>query len=197
MADGELVPLATKAIEKLGLSTEVRHALVAVQAELTAAYQKNFVEMLQAMRMQAAALRRLQTTLNLLIEEIAPKIKVHLPSPVHIEVAASGEAPDLASALVTADPIGAGFMLTQADLSNALNLHQTDVSTLVKAFNLREDENCAVVVRRGKRHDTVNYHPRAIQRFRELVAEPPSGLSSSEKKALARVARSLLVAPGK
>lgn len=69
-----------------------------------------------------------------------------------------GEQADLPSAVVVADPIAAGYALTQTNLAEALNLSIADVSELVRAFKLKQDD-CAVTVRKGQRSDTANYHP--------------------------------------
>jgi hypothetical protein len=191
MAEGTIVELSSKAIEKLDLTPEVREALLAVQADLTAAYQQRFVEMIQAISRQASALERLQNTLNILVEHLAPTLKSRLP--VALAVTAPGEAPDVASVAITADPIGAGYTLTQAAFAEALSLSLADVSVLARAFKLSEDENCAIVVRHGKNYDIVNYHPRALDRFRRLVAQPPAGLSRTQRAALDRVAKKLIM----
>lgn len=188
----DAVNLATYAIDRLDLSPEVKTALMAIQADVTAAYQKNFVDMVEAIRRQASTLERLQTTLNLLVEKIAPEIKDRVP--VALRVAMEGERPDVTSAVVVADPIATGYMMTQADLAAALGLTQPDVSAFVRAFKLNEDGECAVVVRKGsekRSQQTVNYHPRAIEKFRTLVKSPPSKLTDDQKKILTRVSTRL------
>jgi hypothetical protein len=193
-SEDEPVSLATRAIEGLDLDPDVRRALLALQAEVTAAYQKNFVSMVETMKRQASALERLQMTLALLVEKIAPEIKDRVPAT--LRVASADESPDLASAIVLADPIAAGYTLTQANLAEALGLQQPDVSVLVRAFGINDEEECAVTVRRGKSgQNTTNYHPRAIQRFRELVAHPPSSLTAAQASALKRTIQRLVVVP--
>lgn len=189
MPEADDVNLATYAIDRLGLSPEVKAALVAIQADVTAAYQKNFVEMVETIRRQASALERLQTTLTLLVEKLAPEIKDQIP--VALRVAEDGEQPDITSRVVVADPIATGYTMTQADLASALGLTQPDVSVFVRAFKLTDDGECAVVVRKGSKQATVNYHPRAIERFRVLVTSPPAKLSEEQKKILERVTRRL------
>jgi hypothetical protein len=183
------VNLATYAIDRLGLDPEVKSALVAIQADVTAAYQKNFVDMVETIRRQASTLERLQTTLNLLVEKLAPELKDRIP--VALRVAKDGETPDITSPMVVADPIATGYTMTQADLAAALDLSAPDVSVFVRAFQLTEDEECAVAVRKGSKQPTVNYHPRAIERFRALVASPPPNLTDEQKKILSRVTRRL------
>ena len=189
MPEPDDVNLATYAIDRLGLDPEVKSALVAIQADLTAAYQKNFVDMVETIRRQASALERLQTTLNLLVERFAPDLKNRIP--VALQVAKDGETPDITSPVVVADPIATGYTMTQADLAAALGLSAPDVSVFVRAFQFHEDEESAVVVRKGSKLPTVNYHPRAIERFRALVASPPTKLTEDQKKILSRVKRRL------
>jgi hypothetical protein len=81
--------------------------------------------------------------------------------------------------------------MSQAQLAKALGLPQADVSILVRAFKLNEDENCAVVVRRGSGAEISNYHARAIDRFREFVAAPPANLDANQRSALERVKKRL------
>lgn len=189
MPESDDVNLATYAIDRLGLDPEIKNVLVAIQADITAAYQKNFIEMVETIRRQASTLERLQTTLNLLVEALAPQIKDRIP--VALRVAKDDETPDITSPVVVADPIATGYTMTQADLASALGLSQPDVSVFVRAFQLTEEEECAVVVRKGTKQPTVNYHPRAIDRFRALVASPPAELSEEQRKILARVTRRL------
>jgi hypothetical protein len=187
--DDDVVDLPARAIDKLGLSAEVREALLGIQAELTAAYQKSFIEMVTAINKQASALDRLQSTLSLLVTRLAPDLKGQVPA--ILRVAGPGEEPDLASALVTADPMAAGYTMSQAALAEALGLSQADVSVLVKAFRMPEDGECAVVVRQGKRGQTVNYRPHAIERFKEWLRNPPGDLSRDQRNALLRVRKQL------
>lgn len=181
--------LATYAIDRLELDPEIKTALIAIQANVTAGYQRNFVDMVETIRRQASALERLQTTLNLLVERLAPDLKDRIP--VALRVARDGESPDITTPLVVADPIAAGYTMTQADLASALGLSAPDVSVFVRAFQLTEDEECAVVVRKGRKQPTVNYHPRAIERFRALVATPPTNLTDEQQTILSRVTRRL------
>jgi hypothetical protein len=184
--DDATLSLAASAIERLDLGEEAKQALHAILAELAGQYQQSFVLMLETQRKQASALERLQTTLQLLVEKIAPELKERIPVPIRL--AEDGEHADLASALVVTDPIAAGYVMSQAQLAQALALSQADVSVLVRAFKLDGEEDCAVVLRKGANGSRfVNYHPRAIERFRELVERPPTGLDTNQKSALARV----------
>lgn len=169
------VELSHRAVDALGLSPQVSRALKDIQAEVAEEYRESFVEMLQAIQRQASQLDRIQATLQVLVEHLAPTLKDTVPTAFRI--AAASEAPDLASTLVVADPIGMGYSLTQTDIARALGLPPPYVSTLIRAFKLDDDEECAVVVRRGKKSKLVNYHPAVIARFRELVREPPEQLS--------------------
>ena len=64
----------------------------------------------------------------------------------------------------------------------------------MRAFKLNEDGECAVIVRKGsekRSQQTVNYHPRAIEKFRVLVKTPPSKLTDEQQKILKRVSTRL------
>jgi hypothetical protein len=88
-----------------------------------------------------------------------------------------------------ADPIGQGFTLSQATLAKVLGISSADVSILSKAFKLDKDAGCAVVVRSGPRNKIVNYNERSIERFRELVKDPPQDLDPTAEAAVVRVRR--------
>jgi hypothetical protein len=177
--------LSSRAIEDLGLSPDVARALSDVQGEIAHAYRESFVVMLQTLKQQTAAIERIQSTLQILVEHLAPELSDRVPAA--FSVAPSGERPDLAKALVVADPIAAGFTLSQSGLAEALGLKPSDVSVLVKAFGLARDPKCAVVVRKGSQREIVNYHPKAVQRFQALVKKPPAGLEGNALSALRRV----------
>ncbi|HEU4534679.1 MAG TPA: hypothetical protein VFS00_11200, partial [Polyangiaceae bacterium] len=85
-----------------------------------------------------------------------------------------------------ADPMGAGFTLTQRALAEALAIPASYVSALVRAFKLDEDPLYALTVRPGAKR-LVNYHPRAIDRFRELVHSPPAWLDPRARRTLDQV----------
>jgi hypothetical protein len=188
-ADDQPLSLAARAIDRLELSTEAKDALRAILADLAAQYQQSFVKMLETQRMQASALDRLQTTLQLLVEKIAPEIKDRIPVPIRL--ASDGDSRDLTSALVVADPIATGYTMSQANLAEALQLSQADVSVLVRALGIIDDGECAVIVRKGPKK-IANYHPRAIDRFRARVTSPPEDLDATQKSALDRVRRRLI-----
>lgn len=179
------------AISRLNLSPEVETAFKDVQAELSNAYRDAFIEITAALREQASALNRIQTTLAMLVTAVKPELQGQVPPA--IRVAGAGEAADLASAVVVADPIGAGYSLGQSQIAQALGITQADVSILARAFQLKDDPECAVVVRKGKRSEMVNYHPRAILKFRELIADPPSGLSRNENRTIDRARRRMII----
>lgn len=122
-------------------------------------------------------------------KRLAPELKDRIP--VALRAAQDGETPDITSPVVVADPIATGYTMTQADLASALGLSAPDVSVFVRAFQLTEEEECAVTVRKGSKQPTVNYHPRAIDRVRALVASPPADLTEEQKKILSRVTRRL------
>lgn len=179
------------AISRLNLSPEVETAFKDVQAELSNAYRDAFVEITAALREQASALNRIQTTLAMLVTAVKPELQGQVPPA--IRVAGEGEAVDLATAVVVADPIGAGYSLGQSQIAQALGITQSDVSILARAFQLKEDPECAVVVRKGKRSEMVNYHPRAIMRFRELIADPPAELPRNVSKSIDRARRRMII----
>lgn len=179
---------AAKSIDALQLSPQVSKALTRIQAEIGDVYRERFIEMTEVLRQQASALARIQETLHILVEAVAPKLVGQIPAAVRI--AADGETPDLASTLVVADPIGAGYTLSQADITKALGLaNAADVSVLMRAFKLVDREDCAVTVRKGNRSKMVNYHPRAVEALRQCIASPPENVSltADQVAALKRV----------
>jgi hypothetical protein len=168
--------LAATAIDHLKLSPAVESHLKEIQAEVNDAYRERFIEMTELLRQQASTLARIQETLHILVKAVQPTLAETVPAAVR--VARDGEQPDLASAVVIADPIGAGYTLSQADLTKALGLpNAADVSILVRAFKLDVNGDCAVVVRTGANKKIVNYHPNAIEVLRSFIARPPEGLS--------------------
>lgn len=195
----KVVEAAAKPINDLGLSPPVAKVLRSIQAEVAEAYRERFIEMTETLRQQASTLARIQETLHILVQALQPQLAASLGDqkvPVAMRVASDGEIPDLASAVVVADPIGAGYMLSQTDLAKALGLPHTgasvtDVGILLKAFKLQDDDDCAVTVRPGTRNKIINYHPRAVDRLRELIAEPPPGLTAAQRSSLDRVRRRL------
>lgn len=134
-----------------------------------------------ALREQGATLQRIQATLEQLLRGL------RLPA----ATAAGGPAP----AATVADPMGAGFTLSQRALAEALGLPASYVSTLVRAFKLDEDPRYALTVRPGAKR-LVNYHPRAVERFRELVRCPPASLEPRARRTLDQV-RSRLSEPAR
>jgi hypothetical protein len=146
--------------------------------------------MAEAIARQASALDRIQTTLSILVAKIAPELNDQVPAA--ISVAPDGSRPDLASAIVVADPIGAGFTLSQQALATAIGISQADLSVLDRAWKLRDTEGCAVTVRKGPRRNAVNYHRRAVSRFLQLVeSAPTSTLNAEQRSALRRVKTAL------
>ncbi len=186
----EVKEFGTKAIDELGLPPDLKKALQEIQTDLSEDYRASFIAMAEAISKQASAIDRIQTTLNILVKAVAPQVASSLPAA--IQLVGDGKEPDLATALVVADPIGAGYTLSQKALSQALGLSQAYVSVLVRAFKLPDDGKCAVTVRRGGAKEMVNYHPRAVARFLELVANPPKSLDKKQQYALGRV-RALLL----
>jgi hypothetical protein len=155
--------ISSKALDQLPLQLEVKEVLKDLQAEVADAYREGFVEMVQAIRQQASVLERIQTTLGILVKHLDSKLEGQLPAAVR--VAGDGESPDLATAVVVADPIGAGFTMSQTDIAKALGISQADVSVLLRAFALNKDEKCSVVVRPGdnKQRAVVGAPPASLQ----------------------------------
>ncbi len=193
MAD--VTDLGMKSVENLGLSPKAEAKLKEIHLGLADAYREQYMELLQAINTQASTLRRIQETLNILVQHVAPHIKLDEGVIVPIAVQPTGDLnqADLARALVVADPIGAGYTLSQRDLASALapGVTQPDISVLVRAFKLTDDGNCAVVVRKGTSRDFVNYHPRAVARLKELILLPAKQLKPTEQRALERVRKRL------
>jgi hypothetical protein len=174
----------------------VKDTLRALQADVTAAYQRNFVSLVATLQRQASALDRLQTTLQLLVERIAPDLTDRVPVP--IRVVEDPRDADLSAPIILADPIGAGYTMTQAKLAAASGLSAPVVSVLVRALGLNDDGECAIAVRKGPEGSatTYNYHPRSIARLRQLIEHPPGvKLDRAQQTALARARRALSV-PG-
>jgi len=189
MADAR--DLGAAGLKELGFPQEITEVLQEIQNEVADAYREGFIEMVGAMKQQASALNRIQATLNILIEHVAPQLEGKVP--VAIGVAESDASADVAKAVVVADPIGSGYVLSQSALAQAIGVPATDVSILVRAFKLKDDGQCAVVVRKGLKSEMVNYHPRAVKRFLEGVANPPRNLSSPQESAIRRVRKRLVL----
>ena len=182
--------MGEKNLEDMGFSPEVVDALADIRSAVDEQYRERFVEMAQAINRQAAALERIQATLAILVEAVAPHVKDSVP--VAFRIAGVDEEPDVASAFVTADPIGAGYTLCQADVARALKLNDGDVSLLIRDLGLRDDPDLAVAVRRGKGASLYNYHPKVVSKLRDLVTNPPEKkkLKPTTLQALARARRS-------
>ncbi|MGH7269159.1 MAG: hypothetical protein ACREJ3_01910 [Polyangiaceae bacterium] len=167
---------AGKSVDDLRLSVPVASVLKDIQAEIAEAYRDRFIEMMDVLRQQTSALDRIQKTIHVLVQAVRPELAGTVPAAVR--VARDGESPDLASSIVVADPIGAGYTLSQVDLAKALGLpNATDISVLVRAFKLGDNGECAVTVRRGARNKIVNYHPRAVDTLRKWIDKPPGNLA--------------------
>jgi hypothetical protein len=184
----DVVDLAERDLDALGLPEAARRELAGIKAALDEQYRDRFLEMAEALNRQAAALERIQTTLSILVEHIAPNLSG--TAPVAFRVSRDGEDSDLASTVVTADPIGAGFTLTQADIGRALGLSEADVSILLRALKLRDDERLAVEVRSGKR-SLFNYHPRVVEALRQRVVDSDTVVPAKDQGCLQRARRVL------
>lgn len=172
MSDGaKLVAMESRDLEDLELPSEVTQSLRRIKALVDAEYRQRFIEMAEALNRQAAALERVQTTLQILVQQLVPAIKDTVPAA--FRVASESEEPDLATALVVADPIALGYTLRQLDVANALGISAPDASRLLRALKLNKDPDCAIEVRRGAGAALVNYHPRVIERIGELLRAGP------------------------
>lgn len=172
-----------RAIRDLGLEAPVEKALLDIYGQIDDSYRGHFLELTKALQQQAAALDRIQKTLQILITAIKPDLAQ--TAPVAFGIAPPGAAPDVATLkLEVLDPIAGGFTLSQKDLATALGLEVPTVSVLVRAFRLPDDPECAMTVRRGNSKSIVNYRPHAATRFRELVKSPPAGLAQPALTAL-------------
>jgi hypothetical protein len=186
--------IAAQRSKQLGLSVEVQAALGDIQAELADAYREGFTEMVRAVQEQASALSRIQNTLGLLLQAVAPTLADQAP-PV-VRIAAEGESSDIATAIVIADPIAQGFTLSMTTLSKAMGVSAGDLGILVKALKLHEKQGLAVVCREGKHNRVVNFHPRAIEAFKAVIRDTPlSSLSGNDASGLRRLKEKLDAQP--
>jgi len=182
--------LALASLEQLDVSPETRAALREIKAELDAAYRGQISEMASAINRQAKALERIQTTLHILIRHIQPSLEETIP-PV-LRLAKPDEDADVASAVVVADPIAAGFTLSQRNIASALDISAPDVSVLVRAFKLHKDPEVAVTVRRGQGTEVIYYHPAVIEKFRSrALAASPEDVPTKARARLKRVVAKL------
>jgi hypothetical protein len=189
------IEISTHKVEKtLELSLPVREALRDIQVELADAYRDGFTEIVKAVQAQASALDRIQNTLNLLIKALAPAVAEQAP-PL-IRVAGPGESPDLASAVVVADPIGQGFVLSLTNLAKSMGVSAADLGSVVNALKLHEKQDLAVVCRNGRHNRLVNYHPRAADEFKRIIADTQlTELTGNEQSALRRLKEKLGFSP--
>lgn len=183
--DGGLIDLESLDFAALDLQPEAVSALRSIRSLIDARYREAFLELTQVLHRQASAIDRMQRTLDLLLDQVRPELKARTPPLFSVSPAA--DAPDVARAVVIPDPIGAGYTLTQADVAQALGISSPEASVLLRAFGLRDDHECAVCVREGKKNPIYGYHERVIQAFMQCLAHPPVGFPQKHKKLLARV----------
>ncbi len=186
MAD-DVIDLSREGMRRIGIEAAHIEVLQSIRQEIGDEYRERVAEQTDLLRRQTAAIERLQNTVQVLVEHLIPERKGEVPAA--FKVAGPGDEVDLAT--VSADPIAAGFTLSQADLARAMRVGQADVSILVRAFELSKDPACAMTVRHGKAAALVNYHRDAVGRFLALVRDPPNQLNANAKKALERVRRRL------
>jgi hypothetical protein len=180
--------MAEDPFKGLKVSQESKDILARIAAEVNAAYRENFDAMMKTLQDLAEGQKRLQASLAILVKAIEPKLAEGLPPAVSI--AFRDEAPDVATAVVLANPHAAGYTLTQAELAKQLNTSQADVSVLTRAFGLDADTFFAVRVPHGRRQ-TVWYRPEASARFLELLANPPQPVSDIAAATIKRVRQRL------
>lgn len=180
--------MANDPIRGLKASDESKEILVKIAAEVNAAYRENFEAMLASLQDIAEGQKRLLTTLGILIKAIEPKLGTELTEAVSI--AMPGSRPDIASAVVLADPGAAGYTLTQGELARQVGLSQADVSILTRAFRLDVDSAYAVRIPQGKK-TVVKYRPVTGPRLKELIAAPPEPLSDVAQQCVKRARTAL------
>lgn len=180
--------MAEDPFKGLKVSQDTKDILTRIAAEVNAAYRENFEAMLKSLQDLAEGQKRLQATLGVLVKAIEPKLEKDLP--VAVAIAMPEQAPDVASALVLANPAAAGFTLTQGQLAAATGLAQAEVSVLTRAFRLDEDQLFAVKVPRGKQ-PVVWYRPEAAARLKELIHAPPVPLSDVAQASVLRARKKL------
>ncbi len=180
--------LVGAALAKTAIPPEVREEIEGIRRDLDAQYREHFITMTEAISRQASALDRIQHTLQLLLEHSAPELKGRIPG---LTVAPEGSVPDLATvpATIGADPIGAGYSLSQQGIADALNCSSSDISVLLKGHPLKTKSEFAVVVRRGKTQEVVNYHRRAVDELLRVILRPPSSASKDMLRAIERIQR--------
>lgn len=180
--------LVGAALAKTAVPLEVREEIEGIRRDLDAQHREQFIKMTDAISRQASALDRIQRTLELLLEHSAPDLKGRIPG---LLVAPDGVDADLATlpAKVAADPIGAGYSLSQQGIADALNCSSADISILLKWHPLKRKPELAVVVRRGKTQEVVNYHRRAVDELLRVIEKPPSTASREMLGAIDRIQR--------
>ena len=177
--------LQAAALAKTSISPRVQEEIEGARVVIEAAYRDYVVTLHQTLKLQAAALDRIQKTLSLLVEHAAPELRGRVPG---LTLAEPGTREDLATVGVGfVDPIAQGYAWGQKELAQALRCTPTDVSSLLKAFPLKQDPKCAVIVRRGGQRDIVNYHPRAVERLAAILEASPPGLSAATEATLRRI----------
>lgn len=159
-ADGRVLDLSYATLKRLGLPDAAIEILLKIRAELDADYRERFVEMATAVREQAEALSRIQSTLGVLVRHLEPRLEGM--EKAAFRIASDGEEADVASAMAVPDPLRFGYRLTQQDVANALRIPASTVSVLVRAWGLHEDAELAVRVRDGTR-PLFAYHSRIVE----------------------------------
>ncbi|MCU0697721.1 MAG: hypothetical protein MUC96_14440 [Myxococcaceae bacterium] len=180
--------MAEDPIRNLKASDESKEILSKIAAEVNAAYRENFEAMLASLQDIAEGQKRLLTTLGILVKAIEPKLAHDVAAAVSI--AMPGSRPDIASAMVLADPGAAGYTLSQGELAKQVGLTQADVSILTRAFGLDVDSAYSVRIPQGKK-TVVKYRSITGARLRELIAAPPAPLTDIAQGSIKRARATL------
>jgi len=180
--------LAEKALVDAGMPVEVAAHILAIQQRLDESYRRQASATAEALQRQGAAIERLAILVQAVLERLPPPAE-GAPLPV-LTVAPEGAEPDLATLPdnVAADPIAAGYRLSQTDVARILRCPQGAISVLVRELGLHDDLRFAVQVRAGKR-PIVNYHMRVIDRLLELIDGDDQAISAEAARELRRIRR--------
>lgn len=188
------VELTAAAIQRLDLPNDVKRLLAQIAERNADANRTALINLTEQLKSMNLRLDRLQSTVSILLDRMAPTLKGNADKlPVAFTVASSPGDADLAKAVVVADPIAQGFTLTQKDLGERLGLDQPTVSVLVRGLGITNDANLCVAVRRGRGQEVINYHLNAVDGLKKKIAAPPSSLPRSVLSALRRAQKALLL----
>ena len=103
-------------INRSQLSEPVKEVLHAIQNEVSGAYRESFILMKDGLTRQASRLDRIQQTLSILVGALQPQLQDR-GAPAAFRIAGPDEAPDVAAAIMVADPIGSGYTLRESSIA--------------------------------------------------------------------------------